>query len=57
MITCYDWNSPSKKVIENNFGILKDKIEDKNEINCRYLINTKDSIKKFEEKLLKKLWK
>jgi predicted acetyltransferase len=57
MITCYDWNSPSKKVIENNFGILKDKIENKNEINCRYLINTKQSIKKFEEKLLKKLWK
>lgn len=48
MITCRDWNIRSKKVIENNFGDLKDEIEDNGEITCRYLIKTRESIKKFE---------
>lgn len=52
MITCRDWNIRSKKVIENNFGDLKDEIEDNGEITCRYLIKTRESIKKFEEEIL-----
>ncbi len=55
MITCRDWNTPSKKVIENNFGTLKDKIDDNGELSCRYLIKTRESIKKFEEKYCKSL--
>lgn len=54
MITCLDWNSPSKKVIEKNFGNFKDKIEDNGEICCRYLIKTRESIRKFEEENLDK---
>lgn len=55
MISCRDWNIPSKKVIENNFGTLKDKIDDNNELSCRYLINTKESIRKFEEQYFSEL--
>lgn len=50
MITCLDWNLPSKKVIANNFGVLKDVVEDGGKIHCRYIINTMESIKKFDEK-------
>ena len=54
MISCRGWNTPSKKVIENNFGTFKDKIDDNEEPSCRYLINTRESIKKFEEEHLSK---
>lgn len=54
MISCRDWNIPSKKVIENNFGTFKDKIDDNGEPSCRYLINTRESIKKFEEENIHK---
>lgn len=51
MITCLDDNEASKGVILNNNGVLKDKIEDdKGKINCRYIIDVKESIKRFEEK-------
>lgn len=51
MITCLDENEASKGVIENNYGVLKDKIEDdKGRINSRYIIDVKESIKSFEEK-------
>lgn len=50
MITCLDWNIPSKKVITNNFGILMDEIYDNNKKHCRYIVKTKESINKFLKK-------
>lgn len=55
MITCNDWNTTSRKVIENNFGTFKDKINnDKGEVCLRFLIKTRESIRKFEEKYFDK---
>lgn len=39
LITCSDDNIGSKKVIENNKGVLENKILNENKVTCRYFIH------------------
>ena len=52
LVTAYEENIGSRKVIKNNFGVLKDTcIDCYDKLSCRYIINVDESLKLYNKKV------